>query len=190
MARGVSTNFLELARREQRLGQRAAIAALILAPIGAFFADLSDDPGYGPMWAWFVVTCVLGLALGIVLTHRRLGRYEDGLRVKWNHWMRQAITAHRIADVERMVGERDPPPPYLAEAGVGLLLALNAILFALLWVANPGAQSLAVLVVAADGLVLGVLITTSAMLTRWARDFVQAAEELMQHGEVPVWGER
>ncbi|MCA1814684.1 MAG: hypothetical protein LC624_12190, partial [Halobacteriales archaeon] len=72
MARGVSTNFLELARREQRLGQRAALLALVLAPVGAFFADLADDPGYGPMWLLFVVMCLLGLALGVVLAQRRL----------------------------------------------------------------------------------------------------------------------
>jgi hypothetical protein len=190
MARGVSENFLRIARREQRLGRRAALAALLLAPLAAFLADLADDPAYGPVWGLFLGTLLGGLCLGLWLTQRRIAHYEDGLRLQWNHWMRHAANASRLTDVERKVQERDPPPALLAQAGALGLALLNALLFALLWVASPAAQPLAWLTIALDGLVLGALVTSSALLVRWAKDFVLAAEDLVQKGEVAMWGER
>jgi len=78
----------------------------------------------------------------------------------------------------------------VAEGAVFLLLALNVLLFALLWIAHPAAQPLAWLVILVDGLVLGALVTSSALLVKWARDFVVAAEDLVQKGEVAMWGDR
>lgn len=190
MARGVSENFLRIARREQRLGRRAAVAAALLAPAAAFLADLADDPAYGPVWGLFVVALIGGLGLGAWLAQRRLAHYEDGLRLQWNHWMRQASGASRMAEVERKVQERDGLPPFAAQAAALALVVANVLLFALLWTAHPAAQPLAWVTLAADGLVLGALVTGSALTVRWARDFVRAAEDLVAKGEVAMWGER
>jgi hypothetical protein len=190
MARGVSDNFLNVARREQRLGRRAALAAIALAPLAAFLADLADDPAYGPVWSAFLVAVALGLVAGYAWTRQRLARYEDDLRVRWNHWMRQAVDASRLSDVERRVHERDPVPGFLGNLATLLVAALNAVLFALLWIAHPAGPALAWPIVGLDGLLLGALVASSALLTRWARDFVRAAEELVQKGEVAIWGER
>lgn len=190
MARGVSQNFLDIARREQRLGQRAAILAVALAPVAAFLAELADVPGFGPVWTLFVVAVVLGLAAGYVLTQRRLARYEGDLKLRWNHWMQHAANAERVAEVERRVHERDPLPAGLGSWLAVALALLNVLLFALLWVAHPAAEPMAYALLGLDGLVLGALVTSSALLTRWARDFVRSAEDMVRHGELAMWGER
>lgn len=190
MARGVSQNFLDIARREERLGQRAALAALALAPVAAFLAELADTPAYGPVWALFLLAIALGLGAGYVLTQRRLARYEGDLKQRWNHWMTQARDAERLADVERHVHGRDPVPAVLWSAVTVVLVGLNIMLFALLWVEHPSAGPLSWLILGLDGLVLGMLVTSSALLARWARDFVRTAEQLVRNGEVAMWGER
>lgn len=190
MARGVSSNFLEIARREQRLGRRAALLAIALAPAAAFLAELADVPAYGPLWAFFLLTLLAGLGAGFVLTRHRLARWEGDLQLRWNHWMRQAASAERLADVHRRVNDADPWPTALPSALAAGLLALNALLFALLWVEHPSAGALSWFILAVDGLVLGALVTSSALLIRWARDFVASAEALVRDGEVAMWGER
>lgn len=190
MARGVSQNFLDIAKREQRLGQRAALAAIALMPVAALLAELADEPAYGPVWAWFLAATLLGLGAGYLLARRRIARYEHGLHVQWNHWMRHAVDATRLSEVERRVHERDPPAPMLASALTVGLPGLNIALFALLWVENPVAPTLAWSLVAMDGIVLGALLATSALLTRWAREFVGSVEDLLRKGELPIWGER
>lgn len=190
MARGVSSNFLDIARREQRLGRRAALAALALAPVAAFLAELADAPAYGPVWVLFLLACLAGLGLGYLGTQRRLARYEGDLRLRWNHWMLRARDVERLADVERRVHERDPLPAMVWSAATVAMVALNILLFALLWVEHPAAPPMAWLLLALDGLVLGALVTSSALLVRWARDFVRSAEALVRNGEVAMWGER
>lgn len=190
MARGVSDNFLQIARREQRLGRRAALAAVLLAPLAGFLAELADTPGYGPVWVWFVVAVLGGLALGLVLARRRLEDYEADLRLRWNHWMHAAVDAHRLGDVARRVREQDPLPSILGALAAAGLFGLNLLLFALLWVEVPWAPTLAWLVVGLDGVVLGGLVTTSALVLRWSREFVRSAESMVQQGELAIWGER
>lgn len=190
MARGVSENFLKLARREERLGKRALVVAALLALPAGFLADLADAPGYGPTWMLFLGAIAAGLLGGLALTHRKLTHYEDDLRVQWNHWMRHAVNAQRLSDVEAKTHERDPWPPLLASAGTVALLVVNVLLFALLWIAHPLAGGAAALVILTDGLVLGALAASSALLARWSRDFVRSAEDLVERGELPIWGER
>jgi hypothetical protein len=190
MARGISENFLRVARREQRLATRSALLAAALAFPAAFLAELADEPGYGPIWGLFLMACVAGLALGMVLARRRVEHYEADLRVQWNHWMRAATNAARISDIDRRSHDKDPLPQALP-GGLALgLLALNLLLFALLWVGHPLALTLAMLVILADGLLLGAMAAASALLGRWAREFVRTAEDMVQKGEVAMWGER
>jgi hypothetical protein len=190
MARGISTNFLNLARREQRLAVRTAVAAAALALPAAFLADLADIPGYGPVWVLFVLTCGAGLVVGAALARGRVAHYEADLQLQWNHYMRGAVNAGRIADVDRKVHEKDPLPPVLSDAAAVVLASLNVLVFVLLWVEHPLASPLSWAVVAVDGLALGTLVTSSALMGRWARSFVRTAEDLVQKGEIPVWGER
>lgn len=190
MVRGVSRNFLNIAQREQRVGRRTAFLAVGLAPLAAFLGELSDAPGYGPVWSLFVIAVLAGLGAGWVLTRRRLHHYEGDLQVQWNHWMRFSTSSARLADIDRRVHERDPSPAFLGTGLAVALLGVNVALFALLWIEHPAAAVLSWIVMAADGLVLGALITSSALLTRWAKDLARSAEELVQTGEVPLWGER
>src|SRR5919109_532499 len=106
MARGVSSNFLAIARREERLGKRAALLAVALAPLAGFLAELADVPGFGPVWTVFLMAVVLGLVVGWVWGARKVERYEGELRLRWNHWMRFAVNAHRLDEIERRVQER------------------------------------------------------------------------------------
>lgn len=190
MPHGVSENFLSVARREERLGRRAALAAVALAPAAAFLAELADEPAYGPVWGLFVASALLGLVLGALLARRRLARYEDALRLRWDHWMRGSVGAWRLGEVARRAAGHDPPLPLLPGASALGLAALNLALFALLWAEHPAAPAIAGPLVALDGLLLGGLAATSALTARWAKEFLRAAEELVRRGEVPMWGER
>jgi hypothetical protein len=190
MARGVSSNFLALARREHRLGQRVALAALALALPAAFLAELADQPGYGPIWLLFLAALALGLLGGWAWGKRRREQVEGDLKLRWNHWMWAAMDAGTLADVERRVHDRDPLPPWLGSVAAVLLVGLNVALFALLWVEHAAAQPLAWVLLAVDGLVLGALATSSLLMARWADDFAGAAEDMVKRGELPIWGER
>lgn len=190
MARGVSENFLKLARREERLGRRAVVVAALVAFPAAFLAELADDPGYGPVWLLFLAFALLGVLAGMVWAQRRLAHYEDDLRLQWNHWMRHAVRAQRLAEVESRTHDRDPLPSATWSAATALLVLLNAALFALLWAAHPAGALLAWPVIGLDGLVLGAAAASSALLARWCRDFVRSAEEMVERGELAMWGER
>jgi hypothetical protein len=92
--------------------------------------------------------------------------------------------------VDRLVHQRDPLPAWLGSAACVGLLALNLVLVALLWVEHAAAGPLAWAVVAADGAVLGALVTSQALLARWVHEFGRTAKDMVRRGELPIWGER
>jgi len=190
MVRGVSQNFLDIARREQRLARRTALTAALVAPLAGFLSDLADPGAYGPFWMLFVGAVVVGLAAGFLWTRRRLTRLQDDLLLQWNHWMRGAVGASSIAQVERKVHDLDPPPAWLGGAFAAGLLLLNVLLFALLWADLAIADPLALGVVLIDGVALGGLVASSGLVSRWARNFERSAQDLVRDGELTMWGER
>ena len=134
------------------------------------------------------VAAVVGLLVGQLASRRRTAAYEASLRGDWKAWMRFAIAAESVPELHRRVqGKAQRNLPWLAAAGLTALWALELGLLLLAFQkTDPTAWSFPV--IALNGLLPALLLVHYAHLRTWMRGFAESVADLVDSGEIGVWG--
>lgn len=186
MARGVSKRFIRILEDEQR-GARGRIAVLGILGVLLFAPAFLLAPPVGAMV--HAAALILGFLVGLLWAWRTYSRtYQDGLVALWSQWMHAANGSQSLAECHRKV---------MGRSGRNLTW-LYAILLALFWVGEVGLMVLALAgtavpfawgpVIAINAFVIGAVVAHSMRGARWSRQLQSAAQEMIDEGQIGVWG--
>lgn len=135
-----------------------------------------------------VIAALVGLLVGQLFTRRRVDAYESSLRGTWKSWMRYSVAAESVPELYRRVqGKGTRNLPWIFAAGLTLLWALEVALL-LLAFQDSDPSVWAFPVVALNGLVPAFLLVHYARLRSWIRGFADSVTDLVDSGEIGVWG--
>ncbi len=186
MPRGVGKDFMQLLEGEQRSTRARAITLLIVGVLLFIPAFLIWPPyaGVGVHAAAWVV----GIGIGLILGARQATRYEDSLRGSWNRWMDLAPACDTIPELARKVrGARQTFQVAWIAAGLTLLWSMELLLVVMAFIDyNNGWFSLPILII--NGGLAGLVAGQHVRLLSWTRSFHKSLQEMVQDGEVGVWG--
>jgi hypothetical protein len=192
MPGGVAHSFLTILDREVRAKALRLLAVPALAAAAVFLAELSDAPPWGPNVDLAFASLAVGAVLGLAVSWWRYRRREESLRQRWRKWMQWSQSAARLGEVEARVEEGRLPKPggtLRAALWAGAVL-VNGAAFTGLWYGWPGVDAPVGVVVFADGLVVGLLAGDAAWGLQWAYRLRRTVREMIDEGELGVWGER
>lgn len=129
-----------------------------------------------------------GLLAGNLWTRRRVARYEASLRGTWKSWMRWSAASESVPETYRRVtGRSQRNFPYWMAAGLTLLWALEVGLL-LLAFKDTEATWVALPVLCLNGLLPGLAVAHYAHMRKWLRQFADSVADMVQTGEIGVWG--
>lgn len=187
MARGVSKDFIDLLFDDALSARGRIIVSGILVGVLAVLAALIWWPiGLGA----HVVATGVGLGVGWLVAARKANGYEVSLRDKWNDWMRLAPACDTVADVGRKVAGRRIANRAFAIAGILTVLWVAELSVVALYFADTANLALRATVIGANGAFAGLLLGHQLRLMTWTRTFARSLAEMMQDGELAVWGSR
>jgi len=190
MARGVTDQFLRIVHREQRNAILTLFAAVALVAPALFLADLADAPKLGSVAITFLAALALSFAGGLLYSWRHFRAVNHGLKTHWTTWMRFSTTSGSLDDVERKVKGKAPASGSLKGFALALLVLANGAAFALLWAEAAIGPAFTLLAVVLDGVTLGLTAAGSLWLLGWCSLFRRAVQELVEEGQMGIWGER
>ena len=134
------------------------------------------------------VAALLGLLVGQLYTSRRVKAYEASLRGTWKSWMRHSVAAESVPELYRRVqGKATRNRPWMAAAALTVLWALEVGLLALAF-RDSDPTAWAFPVIALNGLVPAFLAIHYARVRSWTKDFAASVTDLVDSGEIGVWG--
>lgn len=185
MPRGVAKDFLSLLSA-QRVSARSR--AIVLATLAALLAIPAWFlwPPYG--LAVHAGVLVVGGLLGWGWALRTVHAYEDSLRGTWNRWMDLAPACENVPELHRKVrGRTTTYRVYVIAALLTLLWALEVLLLAVA-LAETTAAMVAAPVIAANALLVGGLGGHQIRLLTWTGAFRRSLDDMVQEGEIGIWG--
>lgn len=190
MPTGVASHFLAILAADRRAaGKKVMVGALVAAALmGAAFLLGSD-----PAWQAAAVTAaglVAGAIFGFILARTKVHTYEESIRGTWTQWMRYAVAAESVPEIHRKVrGKSGRNLPFLYAF---VLLVLWGSEIALVVLALAAAQSAGLAVTAPvlvlNGMLAGGMIAYFLVIRKWTSTFSRSVTELVDSGEVNVWG--
>ncbi|HWG89703.1 MAG TPA: hypothetical protein VNZ52_02540 [Candidatus Thermoplasmatota archaeon] len=190
MARGVTDQFLKIVERDRHRALLTLFAALALVAPAYFLAELADAPRLGAVAVTFFAALVVAFIAGLITAWRHYHRVNKDLKERWTTWMRFSTSAGTLDDVERKVQGKAPASTALKAAGLALLVIGNGVAFALLWAESPAGPFATALAVILDGITLGLTAAGSLWLLGWCTLFRRAVGQLVEEGQMGIWGER
>ncbi|HJQ93523.1 MAG TPA: hypothetical protein VJ874_04475 [Candidatus Thermoplasmatota archaeon] len=182
---GVASHFVHLLDADQRTCRRRTLVMLavtLLLAVPAYF-----------LYPWqgllvHAVAALVGLLAGQLFTRRRVDAYESSLRGTWKSWMRFSVAAESVPELYRRVqGKGTRNLPWLAAAGLTVLWAVEVALL-LLAFQDTDPSVWAFPVIALNGLLPAFLLVHYARLRSWMRGFAASVSDLVDSGEIGVWG--
>ena len=182
---GVASHFVHLLDADQRACRRRAIVKFVVMALMAV-------PAYF-LYPWLgvlvhVVAVLAGLVAGQLFSRRRVNHYEASLRGTWKSWMRFSVAAESFPELYRRVqGKGARNLPWLAAASLTFLWAVEVALL-LLAFQDTEPTMLAFPFIALNGLVPAFLLVHYAHLRSWMRGFADSVSDLVDSGEIGVWG--
>jgi hypothetical protein len=185
---GVATRFLDIVAGDHRASRKRAVLAIVIGlalGVPAYF--LGHWVGVGVHAA----TILAGAGLGVLAARRRSRVYESSMRHTWTQWMRFAVVGESVQEIHRKVrGGSGRNLPVLYAAVLLLLFAAEGTLLVVALLQQPDRDFSAVAVpfVAANGLLMGFLAGHAATMASWYRGLSQSVGELLESGEVGLWG--
>jgi hypothetical protein len=182
---GVASHFLQVLAGDQRSARGKVLLCAGLALLFLGLAYLLG--GLGGMGV-HVVAVLVGLALGLAVARAQVRRYETSIRGTWTQWMRFAVAAETVPEIHRKVrGRQGRNLPFAYAAVLTLVWGTEALLLIL---AFTGSQSLALAspVIALNGLLAGGLLGYFVHVSRWYGTFRATVAEMVDSGEIGVWG--
>lgn len=162
--------------------------AVVLLVVTAFLAV----PAYFILpWvglALHALGALAGLLAGSLVSRRRTATYESSLRATWKSWMRWSAACESVPEVHRRVtGKSARNLPWWTAALLTLLWALEVGLL-LMAFANEGSLAWAAPVLVLNGALPALFAAHFLRLRSWLADLGESLSDLVQSGEIGVWG--
>lgn len=188
VAAGVASQFLEILAGDARAARKrvavlAAVAVILLVPAWLLWPD--------PWWAGLAThagAVVVGLGAGMLAGRAMVQRFEASVRGTWTQWMRYAVAAESVAEIHRKVrGRRGRNLPYAYAGLLTFIWGAEATLLVLAFVQKEG-TGLAAPFIAATGLLTGGILGYNMVLRDWYGSFRRSVAELVDTGEIGLWG--
>lgn len=185
MPSGVASDLIRVLDLELR-GDRQRV--WVLAVVGVLLA--------GPAWVlaqlWGVVShagaLAAGVGIGMLWAHLATRRYEASMRSTWKQWNRFAVACHSVPEIHRKVrGGTGRGLPVLYAAGLTAVWALEVLLLSLA-LADATAFWWSFVAVVANGLLVGAMAGRFLWGRRWTRALRTSIRDMVDHGEIGVWG--
>ncbi len=182
----VASHFLHVLGSDQRAaGSRVVLGVLLALLFGALAVVLAGPLGL----AAHAGAVLVGLLVGLVSARGVVRRYELSIKSTWSQWMRFAVAAESVAEIHRKVhGRAGRNLPFLYAAILFLAWGLEGTLLVLAFTSAAQSLPLALPVLVLNGLVAGVLAGRGLALGRWFRAFRATVAEMVENGEIGVWG--
>lgn len=187
MPSGVASHFLDILGADRRACRTRAVVGGVLGVVFLGLAHLLM-PLVG--MAVHAGAYLVGALLGVLAGRMRVRKYEASIRGTWTQWMRYAPAAESVAELHRKVhGRSGRNLPYLYAAVLFVFWGVEAtlVVLALLRDAGPTAV-LSVPAIAFNGLLAGVILGHGLTLARWIATFRASVTEMVESGEINVWG--
>jgi peptidoglycan/LPS O-acetylase OafA/YrhL len=186
---GVGSHFLQILSADQRFARRRLIVSSALAVV-LFGAAYWILPWEG--LAFHAGGLLFGVMAGYLIARTRSRDWETSVRQSWGEWMKLSVGCESVPDIHRRVEGRSlRNRAHLHAGALTALWALELILLALAFHETPDATAQAlwsVPVLVANGLLMGGMAAYFAKLGRWTADFQKGISELVDSGEIGVWG--
>lgn len=185
MARGVNTHFVSLVLADKATLRNWSFLALgvgIALHVPAYL--FTKWQGVSIMAASLVIGTLLGIALGTLMWKKR----QTGLQSDWNGWMKAAEGRDSIRAVHRATkGHHERNLPFVY-AMLGATYFCGEATLVLLALSEKGAylQTLPFLLV--NGLLTGMVLGHCLRGFIWTKALSVSLEEMVQDGEIGVWG--
>lgn len=182
---GVASHFVHLLAADQGACRRRAgvlLAVTVLLAVPAYF-----------LYPWqglivHAVAALVGLLAGQLWTRRRVAAYESSLRGSWKSWMRFSVASESFPELYRRVqGKGQRNAPWLAAAALTFLWAVEVALL-LLAFQDTDPSVWAFPVIALNGFLPAFLAVHYARLRSWMHGFADSVSDLVDSGEIGVWG--
>lgn len=185
VATGVASHFLQLLEADQKAAAQQAVVGVVVAVALAVPAALLL-PFAG--LAVHAVAAGVGVLAGLWLAQRRTRAYESSLKGSWQRWMRFAVACDTLPDVARRVeGRGSRSRVALLAAGLTVLWVLE---LALILLALDAARSawLAIPVLLLNGALAGWMVGHAFAMRAWTGNLRQSVGDLVESGELGLWG--
>ncbi|HUR25046.1 MAG TPA: hypothetical protein VM327_03410 [Candidatus Thermoplasmatota archaeon] len=184
---GVASHFVHLLDADQRTCRRRAVVMGIVTLLLAVLAHILYPDNFLGLLV-HALAVLVGLLAGQLFTRRRVTAYEASLRGTWKSWMRFSVAAESVPELYRRVqGKGIRNLPWLAAAGLTLLWVLEVALL-LLAFQDTDPSAWAFPSIALNGLLPAFLLVHYARLGSWMRGFAASVSDLVDSGEIGVWG--
>jgi membrane associated rhomboid family serine protease len=181
----VASHFLQILAADQRSARSKVLLLAFLAL--ALLAPALFLAGWGGLWVHAGATAA-GILAGLLLGRTVVRRYEASIRGTWTQWMRFAVAAETVPEIHRKVRGRQGRNLPIAYAGaLTLIWGLEAI-FLVLAFQQRQHLALAAPVIALNGLLAGGLLGYFLLVGRWYGTFRDTVREMVDSGEIGVWG--
>jgi hypothetical protein len=182
----VASHFLQVLAGDQRSARGKVLLVAVLAVLWSGFAWMLG--GWGGVTLHIVATLV-GVALGVLAARSQVRRYEASIRGTWTQWMRFAVAAETVPEIHRKVrGRAGRNLPVLYAAVLLLIVGLEAILLVVAVLNKAGHLALSWPVISLDALLLGGLLGYFVHVAAWYGTFRATVAEMVDSGEIGVWG--
>lgn len=185
MPPGVASHFLQVLAGDQRSARGKTLLSLVLALL---FLGLAFALGGWGGALVHLVSLALGFVLGLLAARSQVRRYETSIRGTWTQWMRFAVAAETVPEIHRKVrGRQGRNLPFVYAGVLTLLWGMEAGLLVLAFTGNSS-LGLASPVIALNGLLAGGLFGYFVHVRRWYGTFRATVAEMVDSGEIGVWG--
>lgn len=189
MPPGVASHFLQVLAGDQRSARGKVILTTLLAILFLGFAAYLGGAGGMGVHAGSVL---VGVVAGLLVARSTVRRYESSIRGTWTQWMRFAVAAETVPEIHRKVrGRQGRNLPFVYAGILTLFWGLEAALLVLAFVnkSKPdGNLGLAAPILVLNGLLLGGLLGYFFHVHRWFGTFRATVSEMVDSGEIGVWG--
>ena len=186
MPPGVASHFLQILAGDQRSARGKVLLVAALALLWGAFAWLLGG-GWGLLV--HVGATLAGLALGVLAARSTVRRYEASIRGTWTQWMRFAVAAETVPEIHRKVrGRQGRNLPVVYAAVLMLIVGLEAILLIVAFLNGQRSLALAWPVITLNGVLLGGLLGYFWHTAAWYGTFRATVAEMVDAGEIGVWG--
>jgi ABC-type Na+ efflux pump permease subunit len=182
----VASHFLQILAGDQRSARGKVLLVALLALLWSGFAWL-----LGGWWGILVHVgaTAAGTVLGLLAARSTVRRYEASIRGTWTQWMRFAVAAETVPEIHRKLrGRQGRNLPVLYAAVLLLIVGLEAILLVVAFLNDQASLGLAWPVIVLNGLLLGGLLGYFQHTSAWYGTFRATVAEMVDSGEIGVWG--
>lgn len=186
MARGVNHHFLHLVQADRDTYRNWSLLAAILAVL--LFA-----PAYF-LYPWvgvagYALAAGSGVAIGVAIAAKRVSAKEHAISMDWNGWMAACEGKESIGGVWRAMKGKSSRNQVILAAMAGATFWTLQVILVLLAMSNPSAVQVIPFIVV-NGIIAGLPLGALLRTHRWLKQFAVSLEEMVESGEIGVWGVR